>query len=169
VVALRGVTVASALRDEKAHAVTSQPDHVGRPRRAETIAAVLEGTTRIAVVGASPNPGRPSHGVMRRLLSAGYELIPVNPRCDEVLGMRTVASLADVEGPVDLVDVFRRAEHAPAIAEEAVAAGAKALWLQQGVVSDEARRIAESAGLAYVEDACLAVEVAIAGAGPAGS
>jgi uncharacterized protein len=149
--------------------VTSQPDPVERPRRAETIAAVLDAATRIAVVGASPNPGRPSHGVMRRLLSAGYELVPVNPRCEEVLGMRTVPSLADLTGPVDLVDVFRRAEHAPAIAEAAVEVGAKALWLQQGVVSEEARRIAEAAGLAYVEDACLAVEVAISGAGPAGS
>jgi uncharacterized protein len=149
--------------------VIFQPDPVGRPRRAETIVAILEDTTRIAVVGASPNPGRPSHGVMRRLLSAGYEVVPVNPRCDEVLGLRTVPSLADLAGPVDLVDVFRRAEYAPAIAEAAVEVGAKALWLQQGVVSDEARRIAEGAGLAYVEDACLAVEVAISGAGPAGS
>jgi uncharacterized protein len=149
--------------------VTSEPDPVQQPRRAEIIAAVLEDTTRIAVVGASPNPGRPSHGVMRRLLSAGYELVPVNPRCAEVLGIRTVSSLADLAGPVDLVNVFRRAEHAPAIAEAAIEVGAMALWLQQGVVSDEARRIAQEAGLAYVEDACLAVEVAISGAGPAGS
>jgi uncharacterized protein len=105
---------------------------------------------------------------MRRLVSGGYDVVPVNPRCEAVLGLPTVPSLAAVDGPVDLVDVFRRAEHAPAIAAEAVEVGARALWLQQGVVSPEARRIAEEAGMAYVEDACLAVEVAIAGAGPAG-
>jgi uncharacterized protein len=137
-----------------------------RARRAETIASVLADTARIAVVGASPDPNRPSNGVVRRLLRAGYDLVPVNPRCDEVLGLPTVPSLHDVDGPIDLVNVFRRPEHAPAIAEDAVTVGAKALWLQQGVVSADARRIAEAAGLAYVEDACLAVEVAIADAGP---
>jgi uncharacterized protein len=135
--------------------------------RAETIATILGATRRIAVVGASPDPSRPSHGVLRRLLAAGYDVVPVNPRCDEVLGLPTVPSLPAVEGPVDLVDVFRRAEHAPALAEQSVAVGAGALWLQQGVRSPEARRIAEEAGLGYVEDACLAVEVAIAGVGPA--
>jgi uncharacterized protein len=137
--------------------------------RSQTIADILADTTRIAVVGASPDPGRPSHGVLRRLVAAGYDVVPVNPRCDAVLGLPTVPSLTAVEGPVDLVDVFRRAEHAPAIAQEAVAIGAPALWLQQGVRSPEARRIAAEAGLAYVEDACLAVEVAMVGAGPAGS
>jgi uncharacterized protein len=148
--------------------VPTGPVPPGRPRRADTIAAVLADTTRIAVVGASPNPSRPSHGVLRRLVSVGYDVVPVNPRCEAVLGLPTVPSLAAVDGPVDLVDVFRRAEHAPAIAEQAVEVGAKALWLQQGIVSTEARRIVEEAGLAYVEDACLAVEVAIAGARPAG-
>jgi uncharacterized protein len=141
---------------------------VTAPRsRAETIATILGDTRRIAVVGASPDPSRPSHGVLRRLLAAGYDVVPVNPRCDEVLGLPTVPSLEELDGPVDLVDVFRRAEHAPALAEQAAATGASALWLQQGVRSPEARRIADEAGLAYVEDACLAVEVAIAGAGPA--
>jgi uncharacterized protein len=141
---------------------------VTAPRsRAETIATILGTTRRIAVVGASPDPSRPSHGVLRRLLAAGYDVVPVNPRCDEVLGLPTVPSLPEVEGPIDLVDVFRRAEHAPALAEQSVAVGASALWLQQGVRSPEARRIAEEAGLDYIEDACLAVEVAIADAGPA--
>jgi uncharacterized protein len=147
--------------------VTPQPP-LDRTRRADAIAAVLAGTSRIAVVGASPDPMRPSHGVMRRLRSAGYDLVPVNPRCEEVLGLATVPSLTEVAGPIDLVNVFRRAEHAPGIAEEAVEVGARTLWLQQGIVSPGARRIAQEAGLAYVEDACLAVEVAIAGAGPAG-
>lgn len=130
----------------------------------QVIHDILTGTGRIAVVGASPSPWRPSHGVIATLLDHGYDVVPINPNATEVLGRRAVASLAEVDGPIDLVDVFRRAEHAPGVAEEAVAIGARALWLQQGVRSEEARRIAEDAGLAYVEDRCLAVEVARAGA-----
>jgi predicted CoA-binding protein len=135
---------------------------------ADPVATLLAATRRIAVVGASPSPGRPSHGVVRRLLASGFEVVPVNPTCDEVLGMPAVPSLRDVEGPVDLVDVFRRPEHAPALARDAVAIGARGLWLQSGVRSAEARRIAEQAGLVYVEDACLAVEVAVRGLRSAG-
>ena len=95
---------------------------------------------------------------MRYLLGAGYRVIPVRPRdCDEILGVPCVASLAEIDEPIDLVDVFRRPEYTPDIAREAVAVGAKALWLQLGVVSEEARRIAEDAGLDYVENACTAV------------
>jgi predicted CoA-binding protein len=118
---------------------------------------ILAESRTVALVGASPKPWRPSHGVMRYLLAHGYRVIPVRPGCDEVLGVRCVDSLAAVEEPIDLVDVFRRPEHAPAVAEEAVAIGAKALWLQLGIVSPEARRIALDAGLDYVEDACTAV------------
>jgi uncharacterized protein len=95
---------------------------------------------------------------MRYLLGAGYRVIPVRPRdCDEILGVPCVASLAEIDEPIDLVDVFRRPEYTPDVAREAVAVGAKALWLQLGVVSEEARRIAEDAGLDYVENACTAV------------
>jgi uncharacterized protein len=94
---------------------------------------------------------------MRYLLARGYEVIPVNPSCDEVLGVPAVASLAEIEGSIDLVDVFRREEHAPAHAREAVAAGAKAFWLQLGLHSDEARKICEEAGLDYVENECTAI------------
>ena len=95
---------------------------------------------------------------MRYLLAAGYRVIPVRPRdCDEILGVPCVASLAEIDEPIDLVDVFRRSEHTPDVAREAVAVGANALWLQLGVVSDEARRIAEQAGLDYVENACTAI------------
>ena len=95
---------------------------------------------------------------MRYLLGAGYRVIPVRPRdCDEVLGVPCVASLAEIDEPIDLVDVFRRPEYTPEIAREAVAVGAKALWLQLGVVSDEARRIAADAGLDYVENECTAI------------
>ncbi|MEX1162391.1 MAG: CoA-binding protein [Nitriliruptor sp.] len=127
------------------------------------IRSVLSESRRIAVVGASQDPGRPSHGVIRRLLDMGYAIVPVNPNASRIHGLDVHPSLEDVGGPVDIVDVFRRSEHAPEVATAAVAAGAKALWLQQGVRSDEARAIAEDAGLLYVEDACLAVEAERAG------
>jgi uncharacterized protein len=94
---------------------------------------------------------------MRYLLAQGYNVIPVRPLVKEVLGVPCVASLAEIEEPIDVVDVFRRAEFCPAVAEEAVAAGAKALWLQLGIVSAEARAIADRAGLDYVEDECTAI------------
>jgi predicted CoA-binding protein len=116
---------------------------------------ILREAKTIAVVGASPRPERPSHGVMRYLLDQGYRVIPVRPLdCDDVLGVPCVPSLADIGEPVDLVDVFRRPEYTPGVAREAVAAGAGALWLQLGIVSPEARRIAEAGGLDYVEDRC---------------
>ena len=119
---------------------------------------ILRDTKTIALVGASPNPAKPSHGVMRYLLAQGYDVIPVRPLdCDEVLGVPCVAAIAEIDRPIDLVDVFRRPEHTPPHAREAVAAGAKALWLQLGIRSDEARRIATEAGLDYVEDLCTAV------------
>ena len=121
-------------------------------------ADILRETKTIALVGASPRPERPSHAVMRYLLAAGYRVVPVRPAdCDEILGVPCVQSLAEIDEPIDLVDVFRRSEFTPQVAREAVAAGAKALWLQLGVVSPEARRIAEDAGLEYVEDECTAI------------
>ena len=123
-----------------------------------TPAEILRDARTIAIVGASPRAGRPSHGVMRYLLEHGYRVIPVRPRdCDEVLGVPCVASLAEIGEPVDLVDVFRRPEFCADVAQEAVAAGAGALWLQLGIASLEARRIALDAGLDYVENACTAV------------
>jgi predicted CoA-binding protein len=118
---------------------------------------ILRDAKSIALVGASPEPRRPSYGVMAYLLRAGYRVVPVNPLADEVLGLPCLGSLAELEEPVDLVDVFRRPEHCGAVARDAVAAGAGALWLQLGIVSEEARRIAEEAGMDYVEDACTAV------------
>ncbi|HZB36091.1 MAG TPA: CoA-binding protein [Gaiellaceae bacterium] len=119
---------------------------------------ILKEAKTIALVGASPDPARPSHGVMRYLLERGYRVIPVRPLdCDEVLGVPCVASLAEVGETIDLVDVFRREEALPGHAREAVDAGAKGLWLQLGLRSPEARRIATEAGLDYVEDACTAI------------
>ena len=119
---------------------------------------ILRESKTIALVGASPRPDRPSYGVMRYLLAQGYRVIPVRPLdCDEVLGVPCVASLAEIDEPIDLVDVFRREEAAPGHAREAVAAGAKAFWLQLDLRSPEARTICEEAGLDYVEDECTAI------------
>jgi predicted CoA-binding protein len=121
-------------------------------------AEILADAHTIAVVGASPKPDRPSHGVMRYLLEQGYRCIPVRPRgCDELLGVPCVRSLAEIEEPIDLVDVFRRPEACPDVAREAAAAAARSLWLQLGILSPEARRIAEGAGLDYVEDECTKI------------
>jgi uncharacterized protein len=118
---------------------------------------ILAETRTIALVGASPKPERPSNSVMRYLLAEGYRVIPVRPHRTEILGIPCVDSVTDIEEPVDLVDVFRRAEFCPEVAEQAAAAGAKALWLQLGIVSPESRAIAERAGMDYVENACTAI------------
>jgi len=123
----------------------------------DVLRQLLTSASTIAMVGASSNPDRPSNGIMRKLLSAGYRVIPVNPNETSVLGERAYASLADVPEPIDIVDVFRRAEFTPAIADEAVKIGAKALWLQSGVVNDEAAAKAEAGGLMAVMDACIGV------------
>ena len=123
----------------------------------DAIRELLTQTRTIAVVGASSSADRSSNGVMAKLLRVGYRVIPVNPNEREVLGQPAVARLADIAEPVDLVDVFRRPEHTPAIAREAVAIGARALWLQQGVINEEAATIARTGGLVVVQDACIAV------------
>jgi predicted CoA-binding protein len=124
--------------------------------------AVIERLVResrtVAVVGLSANPARPSAGVARYLVSAGLTIYPVNPAISSWEGLTAYKSLAEVPGPIDIVDVFRRPEYAVGIAEEAVAAGAGALWLQLGVISPEAATIAEAGGLDVVMDRCLAVE-----------
>ena len=119
---------------------------------------ILRAARTIAVVGASPRRERPSNGVMRYLLAAGYRVIPVRPLdCDEVLGVPCVPTLADVGEAIDLVDVFRRVDACPDVARQSVEVGAGAVWLQLGLVSPEARRIAETGGLDYVEDECTAI------------
>lgn len=117
--------------------------------------AILRSARTIAVVGLSSDPGRDSNSVARYLQRAGYRIIPVNPYEDEVLGERAFPSLADLPEPPDIVDVFRRSEHTPEVARDAVSIGAKVLWLQSGIVSEDSRRIAEEGGLAYVEDDCI--------------
>ena len=125
------------------------------------IADLLQSSRRIAVVGASSNPGRPSFGVFRTLVAAGYECVPVNPNETEVQGVAAVATLAQAAatGPIDIVDVFRRPELSEEIAREAVAIGARALWLQLGVGNWESARIAAEGGVAVVMDRCTAIEI----------
>jgi predicted CoA-binding protein len=125
------------------------------------IAELLKTARRIAVVGVSSNPARPSFGVFRTLLAAGYECIPVNPNEVQVAGIPAVATLreAAASGPIDIVDVFRRSESTPEIAREAVAIGARALWLQLDVINWESARIAARGGLAVVMDRCTAIEI----------
>ena len=115
----------------------------------------------IAVVGASREPWKPSHSVPLQMLRHGWTIIPVNPYADEIFGVKAYRTLADIDGPIDLVDIFRPAADAVEIVRQAVAVKAPAVWLQSGIVSAEARRIATEAGLDYVEDRCLAVERAI--------
>lgn len=126
----------------------------------DPVEKILAYAKRIAVVGLSDDPYSSSYDVAASLLENGYEIVPVNPTINEVFGLHSYPSLADVPGEIDVVDVFRRAEHLEGIATEAVGAGAKALWLQSGLRSPEARRIASEAGLDYVEDRCLKIESA---------
>ena len=127
----------------------------------EGIARVLRAARRIAVVGASSDPGRPSFGVFGDLVRAGFDCVPINPNEREVLRVPAFATLEEAvaaTGPFDLVDVFRRSELCVPHAHEAVAAGARCLWLQLGVVNSEAARIAHDGGLDVVMDRCTAIE-----------
>jgi predicted CoA-binding protein len=117
----------------------------------------------IAVVGASRDPGKPAYTVPAQMQRHGWRIIPVNPYADEILGEKVYRSLAEIPHPVDLVNVFRPPQEAAEVVRQAVAVGAPAVWLQLDITSADARRIAEEAGMAYVEDRCLAVERAVAG------
>lgn len=116
---------------------------------------IYTGTKTIAVVGASSNQEKPAYLVPRFLQRRGYRLVPVTPSSDEVLGEPAVPTLAEVTDPIDVVDVFRPAEEAPDIARAAVEIKAKVLWLQEGIVSEEAAAIARDGGLTVVMDACI--------------
>lgn len=125
------------------------------------IVTVLRGTRRIAVIGASSDPERPSFGVFRYLLAEGFDTVPINPNERSVLGVpafRTLAEAVSATGPFELVDVFRRSELCVPHAEEAVAAGADCLWLQQGVVSWDAAQVAVRGGLSVAMDRCTMIE-----------
>lgn len=124
----------------------------------EVVGRILTTYDTIAVVGASADPGKPSHRVPAVMQAHGWRVIPVNPRGGQILGERVYPTLAEVPEQVGLVEVFRPSAQTPDIARQAVAAGATALWLQLGISSALAREIAEAAGLLYVENRCMAIE-----------
>jgi predicted CoA-binding protein len=139
------------------------------PVRRGTVVAVrtpreiLGESVTIAVVGASRDPGKPAHSVPAQMLRHGWRIIPVNPYTDELWGQRAYPLLAEIPEPVDLVNVFRPSADAADVVRQAVEIGARAVWLQQDITSPEARKIAEDAGIDYVEDYCIAVARAAAG------
>ena len=120
----------------------------------ETIKAILEDCHTIAVVGLSSDPGRPSYGVASYMRRRDYKVIPVNPNETEVFGEKAFASLADVPGKIDLVDIFRRSSEAGTAVDQAIAIGARAVWLQEGVIDQAAAQRALAAGLLVVMDRC---------------
>ncbi len=118
---------------------------------------LLQRYTRISMVGLSANPSRPSYRVAVHLIAYGYDVTPVNPTVDEVLGIKAVPTLADA-GPLEIVDVFRRQSEVPGVVDEAIALGAKAIWLQLGLTDDAAAARARAAGIAFVQDRCIKME-----------
>lgn len=120
---------------------------------------LLEHAKTIAVVGCSRHAEKDAHGIPKILQGAGFRVIPVNPNADEILGERCYDTVDEIDEPIDIVDVFRPAEDTAEVARRAVKAGAKALWLQLGITSAEAREIAEEAGLDYIEDECTGATV----------
>lgn len=127
----------------------------------EQLKELLEHSNTIAVVGLSDKLDRTSYMVSQAMQAKGYRIIPVNPNAETILGEKCYATLRDIPEPVDIVNVFRRSEHTPPVAEEAVAIGAKSLWLQLGIANEEAASIAQDGGLFVVMDRCIKVEDSI--------
>lgn len=133
---------------------------IENPSRNE-IGALLKKSKRIAVIGLSRNPERTSYMVSEAMQKAGYEIIPVNPTVDEVLGVKAVASLKEIEGHVDIVNVFRRSEHLPEIAKEFAEIDADIFWAQLGVANEEAYEFLKEKGYTVIMDRCIKVEHAL--------
>jgi predicted CoA-binding protein len=127
----------------------------------DSIGSLLRSARVIAVVGLSPNPARPSFAVARYLQSVGYRIVPVHPGVTEILGEPTFASLEEIPGRVDVVNVFRRPEHVPAIVESAIRIGARAIWLQEGITHPAAEQRARDSKLFVVSDRCILREHAL--------
>ncbi len=129
----------------------------GQGSDVDAISRMLGGG-RIAVVGLSDDPSRPSYQIASYLKNEGYEVVPVNPTHATVMGLRSYPTLKDVPGEVDVVNVFRRPEFCAAITRDAIAIGARGVWLQSGVRNEEAKKLAQSAGIDFVQDRCIMVE-----------
>jgi predicted CoA-binding protein len=129
---------------------TNPPDH--------EIRRILQTYKKVAVVGLSSNPGRASHGVARYLQGQGFKIIPVNPKETEILGEKAYPDLSSIPEKFEIVDIFRKSEHVPAIVDEAIRAGAKVVWMQQGVINHDAAIKASENGLAVVMDRCMLKE-----------
>jgi uncharacterized protein len=127
----------------------------------EEIAKILKNSKRIAVVGLSNNPERTSYQVAKALKDAGYEIIPVNPNVDEVFGVKAVKSLTEIEGHVDIVNVFRRSEYVMDLAKEFVQIDADVFWTQLGVINEEAYQFLKERGYTVIMDRCIKVEHAL--------
>lgn len=127
----------------------------------EELGVILKKAKRIAVVGLSGNPEKTSYMVSKAMQDAGYEIIPVNPTVDEVLGVKAVPTLKDIEGHVDIVNVFRRSEHLPAVAKEFVEIDADVFWAQLGLSNEEAYQFLKDKGYTVVMDRCIKVEHAL--------
>lgn len=123
-----------------------------------SIGAILSESRTIAVVGLSPKPDRDSHRVAQYMQSHGYRIIPVHPQADVILGEKVYARLEDIPDPVDIVDVFRKSEDTPPVAESAVRIGAKCLWLQLGIENEVAEALADAGGLKFIQNRCLKIE-----------
>jgi len=122
------------------------------------ISRLLRESKNIAVVGLSPKANRPSNQVARYLIEAGYNVIPVNPGQEEILGKKCYPDLESIAEPVDIVDIFRRSEDVPPVVESAIGIGARVIWMQQGIVNEEAAARAREAGLTVIMDRCLKVD-----------
>lgn len=139
--------------------MSAAPERAGsEPSAADPITQILKEARNIAVVGLSSKRFRPSYGVAEYLQSAGYGIIPVNPNEQEVLGQKSYPRLEEVPGKVDIVNVFRRSEQVPQVVEGAIRIGAKAVWMQEGVIHSQAAERARQAGLVVVMDSCILKE-----------
>ena len=130
----------------------------GAPQSVDPIFDILTKYKTIAVVGLSSNPARPSYGVTEYMQGSGYQIIPVNPNETDVLGEPSYASLDEVPQKIEIVDIFRRAEEVPPVVDAAIRAGAKVIWMQQGIANESAAEKARAAGLTVVMDACILIE-----------
>lgn len=130
------------------------------PSKAE-IKEILQRSKRIAVVGLPDRPDRTSHMVSKAMQDAGYEIIPVNPTIDEALGVKAVSSLKEIDGPIDIVNVFRRSEQLPGVAEEFLETDAPVFWAQQGLVNEEAYQMLKEKGRTVIMDLCIKVAHAV--------